>query len=111
MASTTLDFPEPFGPTTTVTPGSNSRTVGSANDLKPLREIDLRNTAIVDPSGGPSRADGPRPEPAGPPAGGLWYVARVLAASPLPLGLSPVFVDSVGLVVGVGGAVIVGILR
>ena len=36
-ASTTFDFPEPFGPTTTVTPGSNSSHVGSANDLKPLR--------------------------------------------------------------------------
>ena len=34
-ASTRFDFPEPLGPTTTVTPGSNSRTVLSANDLKP----------------------------------------------------------------------------
>ncbi|CAB4675712.1 unannotated protein [freshwater metagenome] len=45
MASTTLDLPEPFGPTTTVTPGSISRTVESAKDLKPLRVRDLRNTA------------------------------------------------------------------
>src|SRR5215510_11047937 len=43
-ASTRFDLPDPFGPTTTVTPGSNSRTVFSANDLKPRRLSDLRNT-------------------------------------------------------------------
>ena len=43
-ASTRFDFPEPLGPTTTVTPGSNSRTVLSANDLKPRSVSDLRNT-------------------------------------------------------------------
>ncbi len=43
-ASTTLDLPLPFGPTTTVTPGSNSRTAGSAKDLNPLRVSDFRNT-------------------------------------------------------------------
>ena len=43
-ASTTLDLPLPLGPTTTVTPGSNSSTAGSAKDLKPLRERDFRNT-------------------------------------------------------------------
>src|SRR6266566_4849434 len=43
-ASTRFDLPEPFGPTTTVTPGSNSSTVLSANDLKPRRVRDLRNT-------------------------------------------------------------------
>src|SRR3954464_4688875 len=43
-ASTMLDFPLPFGPTTTVTPGSNSSVVVSANDLKPFRVRDLRNT-------------------------------------------------------------------
>ena len=36
MASTTLDLPLPLGPTTTVTPGSRSIEVVSANDLKPL---------------------------------------------------------------------------
>src|SRR6476646_10423922 len=45
MASTTFDLPDPFGPTTTVTPGSNWRVVGSANDLKPLRVSDFKNTA------------------------------------------------------------------
>ena len=47
MASTTFDLPDPFGPTTTVTPGSISRTVESAKDLKPLRVRDLRNTAFT----------------------------------------------------------------
>src|ERR1700729_3095607 len=42
-ASTTLDLPLPFGPTTTVIPGSNSSTVGSAKDLKPLTLSDFRN--------------------------------------------------------------------
>ncbi len=35
-ASTTLDLPEPFGPTTQVTPGSNSSVDEEAKDLKPL---------------------------------------------------------------------------
>ena len=45
IASTTLDLPEPLGPTTTVTPGSSSIVVESAKDLKPLRVRDLRNTS------------------------------------------------------------------
>ena len=44
MASTTFDLPDPFGPTTTVTPGSSCSVVASANDLKPLRVRDFRNT-------------------------------------------------------------------
>src|ERR1700722_9779252 len=43
-ASTTFDLPLPFGPTTTVTPGSNCNVEGSANDLKPFRVSDFRNT-------------------------------------------------------------------
>ena len=43
-ASTTFDFPLPFGPTTTVMPGSRTRLAGSANDLKPLMVSALRNT-------------------------------------------------------------------
>ncbi len=43
-ASTTLDLPEPLGPTTAVTPGSNSSTVLSAKDLKPFMVNRLRNT-------------------------------------------------------------------
>ena len=34
-ASAMLDFPEPFGPTTTATPGSRRTSTGSGNDLKP----------------------------------------------------------------------------
>src|SRR5690554_2042303 len=36
-ASTTLDLPEPFGPTTQVTPSSKANVVDCANDLNPLR--------------------------------------------------------------------------
>src|SRR5690348_15062980 len=43
-ASTTFDLPEPFGPTTAVTPGSKAKVVGCANDLKPLRVRLLRYT-------------------------------------------------------------------
>ena len=35
MASTTLLLPQPFGPTTPVTPSSKEKTTRSANDLKP----------------------------------------------------------------------------
>ncbi len=35
-ASTTLDFPDPFGPTMQVTPGSKANVVGCAKDLNPL---------------------------------------------------------------------------
>ncbi len=52
MASTTLDLPEPLGPTTTVTPGSSPRSAVSANDLKPLMVRFLRNT-VADGSGPP----------------------------------------------------------
>src|ERR1700729_2861852 len=36
-ASTMLDLPEPFGPTTQVMPGSRRSVVAEANDLKPRR--------------------------------------------------------------------------
>src|SRR3954471_14759360 len=41
-ASTTLDFPEPFGPTTQVIPGSKLSVVADANDLNPRRVRLLR---------------------------------------------------------------------
>ncbi len=47
MASTTFDLPDPLGPTTTVTPGSSSIVVASANDLKPLRVRLFKNTATA----------------------------------------------------------------
>src|SRR5690625_119695 len=37
-ASTTLDFPEPLGPTTQVIPGSRCSVVAEAKDLKPRSE-------------------------------------------------------------------------
>ena len=43
-ASTTLDFPEPFGPTTQVIPGSRRRVVAEAKDLKPLRVMLFKYT-------------------------------------------------------------------
>src|SRR6056297_729243 len=46
-ASTTLDLPDPLGPTTTVTPGSSTIVVLSANDLNPLRLRLFRNTAAA----------------------------------------------------------------
>ena len=48
MASTTLDLPEPFGPTTAVMPGSNRRVVAEAKDLKPFKVSDLRCTQAPD---------------------------------------------------------------
>ena len=36
-ASTRLDLPQPFGPTTPVRPGSIRKSVGSTNDLKPMQ--------------------------------------------------------------------------
>src|SRR3984885_6957128 len=36
-ASTRLDLPQPFGPTTPVSPGSMTKSVGSTKDLKPIR--------------------------------------------------------------------------
>ena len=50
--STMFDLPDPFGPTTTQTPGSNSSVVLSAKDLKPFSVNDLRN----------KRAPSPRPD-------------------------------------------------
>src|SRR3712207_3942692 len=46
MASTTLDLPEPFGPTTQVMPGSSRIVVAEAKDLKPLTVRLLRCTDL-----------------------------------------------------------------
>src|SRR4029079_10883805 len=56
-ASTRFDLPEPLGPTTTATPGSNSSDVLSAKDLKPLSVSDFRNTRAA-PSLEAQRSDG-----------------------------------------------------
>ena len=41
-ASVTFNLPEPFGPTTTLTPGPKSRCVRSGKDLKPFNVSDFR---------------------------------------------------------------------
>src|SRR5699024_7686355 len=46
-ASTTLDLPEPSGPTTAQIPGSNFRVVADANDLKPLSVNDFKCIALI----------------------------------------------------------------
>ena len=44
IASTTLDLPEPLGPTTAVMPGSKRSVVADAKDLKPFMVRDFRCT-------------------------------------------------------------------
>src|SRR3954468_9840765 len=46
MASTTLDLPEPLGPTTQVIPGSSFKLVADAKDLKPFTVRVLRCTNL-----------------------------------------------------------------
>jgi len=46
MASTTLDLPEPLGPTTQVIPGSSFKLVAEAKDLKPFTVRVLRCTNL-----------------------------------------------------------------
>ena len=54
MASATFDLPQPFGPTTPVTPSSKTTTVRSMNDLKPSTSSRLMRmaTAISRPPAG-----------------------------------------------------------
>src|SRR5215510_369639 len=56
MLSPTFVFPQPFGPTTHVTPGKTLISVRSANDLKPCRTMDSRRiaTSSTDPRARPS---------------------------------------------------------
>src|SRR4051812_40926542 len=62
-ASTTLDLPDPLGPTTAVMPGSKRRVVGAAKDLKPFSVRLLRYTRgqiTAGPEGGnPARFRSP----------------------------------------------------
>src|SRR5262245_47793206 len=55
IASTTLDFPEPFGPTTQVMPGSSLSVVADAKDLKPFTVKLLRCTGLRVPLRPPRR--------------------------------------------------------
>ena len=50
-ASTTLDLPDPFGPTTQVIPCSNRSEVAEANDLNPRRVSAFRYTCQLSSSG------------------------------------------------------------
>src|SRR5258705_12165516 len=47
IASTTLDLPEPFGPTTQVIPGSKRSVVAEAKDLNPRSVRVFRYTACA----------------------------------------------------------------
>src|SRR5215217_2089686 len=70
-ASTTLDLPEPLGPTTQVMPGSRRSVVAEANDLNPRRVSVLRCTVLPVSGGGRAPGEVPpdRPGAAGPGAG------------------------------------------
>lgn len=52
-ASSTLDFPDPFGPTTHVIPGCSRSVVAEANDLNPLRVRVFRCTGQEPNEAGP----------------------------------------------------------
>src|SRR5215475_14384315 len=58
IASTTLDLPEPFGPTTQVMPGSKRMVVAEAKDLKPFSVRLFRCTGL---RGGVRRLAGAAP--------------------------------------------------
>src|SRR3984893_6826690 len=49
-ASTRLDLPQPFGPTTPVSPGSITKSVGSTKDLKPIRRSRVSFIPVLFPS-------------------------------------------------------------
>src|ERR1700726_3741537 len=53
-ASTTLDLPEPLGPTTQVMPGSRRSVVAEAKDLKPRSVRDFRYTRHLLPRNYPA---------------------------------------------------------
>src|SRR5580704_1343476 len=73
-ASTTFDLPLPLGPTTTVMPGSNSSTVGSAKDLNPFMLSDFRNIAATLQGDSPA---GLQPRAGRPPrAGQTWQCSQ-----------------------------------
>src|SRR5215218_5678131 len=61
-ASTTLDLPEPLGPTMQVMPGSSCRVVAEANDLNP-RSVRLLRYKLRLPHGGSAKQIGQRDRP------------------------------------------------
>src|SRR5690242_5773484 len=69
-ASTTLDLPEPLGPTMQVIPGSRRRWVAEAKDLKPFRVrlLTYTNPSFLCPaSHDPGQRTSRRPAPRGRP--------------------------------------------
>jgi hypothetical protein len=66
-ASTTLDLPEPFGPTMQVIPGSSWSVVEDAKDLNPFRVRLFRYTRVSlansDSAAGRGRADAGEAQP------------------------------------------------
>src|SRR6476661_5723529 len=102
MASTTLDFPDPFGPTTQVMPGSRRSVVAEAKDLKPFSVRLLRCTGRLRGEIEVPRAY--RPDPARPgrsgPRSGFGEAAEPAAG--LPPALDDV-VDPAGRVVAAEG--------
>src|SRR5947208_13462558 len=58
-ASSTLDFPQPFGPTIAVTPSWKLRRVLSANDLKPSSSSDCKCILGQNPRLGSLNTAGP----------------------------------------------------
>src|SRR5437016_13555107 len=58
-ASSTLDFPQPFGPTIAVTPSWKLKRVLSANDLKPNRSSDCKCILGQNPRLGSLNTAGP----------------------------------------------------
>src|SRR6266581_6513589 len=79
-ASTTLDLPEPFGPTTQVIPGSNRSDVTEANDLNPRKVRVFRYTRGFPPP--PPPLPGPELRAASPPPGRRHRAFRYLRAGP-----------------------------
>ncbi len=87
-----FDLPEPFGPTTTATPGSRRTSTGSTNDLKPRSRIVFRCTRGVCrakrtgrvPSG---RPDGLRQAGSAPPGRRLGGRGDLECLERLPRGL------------------------
>src|SRR6266702_2040804 len=60
-ASTTLDLPDPFGPTTQVIPGSKRSDVAEANDLNPRKVRVFRYTRGFSPPQPPHAGPAVRP--------------------------------------------------
>src|ERR1700739_3121161 len=60
-ASTRLDLPQPFGPTTPVSPGSISKSVGSTKDLNPIRRSRVSFIRLLCPSCPLRRRKNPSP--------------------------------------------------